>query len=187
MPARPIQSTSPPCSIRWNNYTATRCNFCSAAATAKPTGCPMKRGVFSGQHLSDGAASRRSAILLTRTSHLATNIPAPLEQPARHTRHQRASAETSPTWPITFCRCLNIPARYCTGYVTDIGLPPPCAPMDFAAWMEVYLGGRWRTFDPRNNAPRIGRILIAYGRDAADVPLTHIFGPGKLSVKGLDG
>src|SRR5690606_16196562 len=54
------------------------------------------------------------------------------------------------------------------------------SPMDFAAWMEVYLGGRWHTFDPRNNAPRIGRILIAYGRDAADVPLTHIFGPGEL-------
>lgn len=82
---------------------------------------------------------------------------------------------------IAFCRCLNIPARYCTGYITDIGLPPPYAPMDFAAWMEVYLGGRWHAFDPRNNAPRIGRVLIAYGRDAADVPLTHMFGPGTLS------
>ena len=82
---------------------------------------------------------------------------------------------------MTFCRCLNIPARYCTGYITDIGLPPPYATMDFAAWMEVYLGGRWHTFDPRNNAPRIGRILIAHGRDAADVPLTHIFGPGTLA------
>ena len=81
---------------------------------------------------------------------------------------------------VTFCRCLNIPARYCTGYITDIGTPPPYGPMDFAAWMEVYLGGRWHTFDPRNNAPRIGRILIAHGRDAADVPLTHIFGPGTL-------
>ena len=81
---------------------------------------------------------------------------------------------------MTFCRCLNIPARYCTGYITDIGLPPPYATMDFAAWMEVYLGGRWHTFDPRNNAPRIGRILIAHGRDAADVPLTHVFGPGTL-------
>jgi transglutaminase-like putative cysteine protease len=82
---------------------------------------------------------------------------------------------------VTFCRCLNIPTRYCTGYITDIGVPPPYAPMDFAAWIEVYLGGRWHTFDPRNNAPRIGRILIARGRDAADVPLTHIFGPGTLS------
>jgi transglutaminase-like putative cysteine protease len=82
---------------------------------------------------------------------------------------------------IAFCRCLNIPARYCTGYITDIGLPPPYAPMDFSAWIEVYMGGRWHGFDPRNNAPRIGRILIAHGRDAADVPLTHIFGPGTLS------
>jgi transglutaminase-like putative cysteine protease len=82
---------------------------------------------------------------------------------------------------ITFCRCLNIPARYCTGYVSDIGLPPPYDPMDFAAWMEVYLGGEWHTFDPRNNTPRTGRVLIAYGRDAADVPLTHIFGPNVLS------
>jgi transglutaminase-like putative cysteine protease len=81
----------------------------------------------------------------------------------------------------TFCRCLNIPTRYCTGYVSDIGLPPPYAPMDFAAWIEVWLGGRWHAFDPRNNAPRIGRVLIAQGRDAADVPLTHIFGPGELS------
>jgi transglutaminase-like putative cysteine protease len=82
---------------------------------------------------------------------------------------------------IAFCRCLNIPARYCTGYISDIGLPPPYAPMDFAAWMEVYLGGRWHVFDPRNNAPRWGRILIARGRDAADVPLTHTFGPGTLA------
>jgi transglutaminase-like putative cysteine protease len=82
---------------------------------------------------------------------------------------------------VAFCRCLNIPARYCTGYISDIGLPPPYDTMDFAAWMEVYLGGRWHTFDPRNNTPRMGRILIAYGRDAADVPLTHMFGPNILS------
>lgn len=82
---------------------------------------------------------------------------------------------------VAFCRALNIPTRYCTGYISDIGLPKPWAPMDFAAWMECYLGGRWHAFDPRNNAPRIGRILIAYGRDAADVPLTHIFGPSILS------
>jgi len=81
---------------------------------------------------------------------------------------------------ITLCRCLNIPARYCTGYLGDIGLPPPYAPMDFAAWMEVWLGDGWYTFDPRNNAPRIGRILIAKGRDAADVALTTSFGPTTL-------
>lgn len=82
---------------------------------------------------------------------------------------------------IAFCRCMNIPARYCTGYVSDIGQPPPYATMDFAAWMEVYLGGRWWVFDPRNNQPRIGRILIAQGRDAADVPLTHTFGQNTLT------
>jgi transglutaminase-like putative cysteine protease len=81
---------------------------------------------------------------------------------------------------LTFCRCLNIPAQYCTGYISDIGLSPPHAPQDFAAWIEVFLGGRWHTFDPRNNGPRIGRILIARGRDAADVPLTLTFGPGTL-------
>lgn len=81
---------------------------------------------------------------------------------------------------ITLLRCLNIPARYCTGYVSDIGLPPPYAPQDFAAWLEVYLGGRWHMFDPRNNDPRIGRILVARGRDAEDVPLTLTFGPNTL-------
>lgn len=81
---------------------------------------------------------------------------------------------------VTFCRCMNIPARYCTGYVSDIGQPPPYAPMDFAAWMEVYLGDRWWVFDPRNNTPRVGRILIGRGRDAADVPLTHTFGVNTL-------
>lgn len=82
---------------------------------------------------------------------------------------------------IALCRCLNIPARYCTGYVSDIGQPPPYATMDFAAWMEVYLGGQWWVFDPRNNDTRFGRVLIARGRDAADVPLTHSFGQHELT------
>jgi transglutaminase-like putative cysteine protease len=81
---------------------------------------------------------------------------------------------------ITLCRCLNIPARYCTGYISDIGLPPPDEPQDFAAWFEAYIGGVWCTFDARNNAPRIGRVLIARGRDAADVALSMTFGPNVL-------
>jgi transglutaminase-like putative cysteine protease len=81
---------------------------------------------------------------------------------------------------ITFCRCMNIPARYCTGYLADIGIPPPYGVMDFAAWMEVYINGRWHTFDPRNNVPRIGRVLIARGRDAADVAIATTFGPNML-------
>jgi transglutaminase-like putative cysteine protease len=81
---------------------------------------------------------------------------------------------------VTLCRCLNIPARYCTGYLTDIGVPPPHAPMDFAGWFEAYLDGKWHIFDPRNNTPRIGRILIARGRDASDVALNTTFGPNTL-------
>ncbi len=81
---------------------------------------------------------------------------------------------------LAFCRCLNIPARYCTGYISDIGLPPPYAPMDFAAWIEVYLGGAWHTFDARNNVPRIGRVLLARGRDASDVAIATTFGPNTL-------
>ena len=83
---------------------------------------------------------------------------------------------------VAFCRCMNIPARYCTGYLSDIGAPPPYGPMDFAAWMEVYVGGRWCTFDPRNNTPRIGRVLMARGRDAADVAISNTFGPNVLST-----
>ena len=82
---------------------------------------------------------------------------------------------------VTLCRCLNIPARYCNGYLGDIGVPSDPAPMDFNAWMEVYVGGRWYTFDPRHNARRIGRILIARGRDAADIPMITSFGPHKLT------
>jgi transglutaminase-like putative cysteine protease len=81
---------------------------------------------------------------------------------------------------ITFCRCLNIPARYCTGYLGDIGVPPAASPMDFSAWFEVYLGGAWYAFDARNNIPRIGRVLMARGRDAADVALTTTFGTNQL-------
>lgn len=81
---------------------------------------------------------------------------------------------------IAFCRALNIPARYCTSYLGDIGVPPVNAPMDFSASFEAYLGGRWHSFDPRNNTRRVGRILIAYGRDAADVAISTAFGPNVL-------
>jgi transglutaminase-like putative cysteine protease len=82
---------------------------------------------------------------------------------------------------ITLCRCMNIPARYCTGYLGDIGVPPDPAPMDFSAWFEAYLGDRWYTFDARHNAPRIGRILMARGRDATDVAISTSFGPCTLT------
>jgi len=81
---------------------------------------------------------------------------------------------------VAFCRCMNIPARYCAGYLGDMGTAPPYGVMDFAAWFEVYLGGAWHTFDARNNVPRIGRVLMARGRDAADVAIATTFGPNTL-------
>ncbi len=81
---------------------------------------------------------------------------------------------------VALCRCLNIPARYCTGYLGDIGVPPVPCPMDFSAWFEVWLGGRWYTFDARHNTPRIGRILMAAGRDATDVALSTSYGRARL-------
>ena len=108
-----------------------------------------------------------------------------------HSRPTRTAAETLSEGvgvcrdfthlAVALLRALNVPTRYCTGYVSDIGQPPPYAAMDFAAWLEVYLGGRWWVFDPRNNDTRFGRVLIAHGRDAADVPLTHTFGRHTLS------
>jgi transglutaminase-like putative cysteine protease len=82
---------------------------------------------------------------------------------------------------ITLCRCMNIPARYCTGYLGDIGIPPVDYPMDFSAWFQAYLAGRWFTFDARHNTPRIGRILMATGRDATDVALSTSFGRSRLT------
>ena len=81
---------------------------------------------------------------------------------------------------ITLCRCMNIPARYTTGYLGDIAIPPVPGPMDFSAWFEVFLGDRWYTFDARHNRRRVGRIVMARGRDAGDVPLTMCFGPSTL-------
>jgi transglutaminase-like putative cysteine protease len=81
---------------------------------------------------------------------------------------------------VTFCRALNIPARYAFGYLPDIDVPPPNAPMDFCAWMEVFLDDRWWTFDPRNNQRRIGRVLIGRGRDALDVAMVTSYGGPEL-------
>lgn len=81
---------------------------------------------------------------------------------------------------LTLCRCVNIPARYCTGYLGDIGVPVNPAPMDFSGWFEVYLGTKWYAFDARHNEPRIGRIQMAHGRDAADVAISTAFGPNIL-------
>ena len=81
---------------------------------------------------------------------------------------------------IGLCRAFNVPARYVFGYLPDIDVPDLGAPMDFCAWMEVFLGGRWFTFDPRNNERRIGRVVVGRGRDAADVAMVTSFGPIEL-------
>ena len=81
---------------------------------------------------------------------------------------------------VALCRCMNIPARYCTGYLGDIGVPYSDAPMDFSAWFEAYLDGRWYTFDARHNTPRIGRVLVARGRDASDAAISNTFGVNTL-------
>ena len=83
---------------------------------------------------------------------------------------------------IALCRCVNIPARYVNGYLGDIGVPADPAPMDFSAWFEAFIDGKWFTFDARHNIPRTGRIVIARGRDATDVPLLHSFGPHALKL-----
>lgn len=83
---------------------------------------------------------------------------------------------------ITLCRCVNIPARYVNGYLGDINVPADPAPMDFSAWFEAFLDGKWYAFDARHNIPRTGRIVIARGRDATDVPLLHSFGPHQLTL-----
>jgi transglutaminase-like putative cysteine protease len=81
---------------------------------------------------------------------------------------------------VALCRAMNVPARYCTGYLGDIGVPPDPAPMDFSAWFEVFLNGKWYSFDARHNMPRIGRVVMARGRDAADVALSTAFGDAPL-------
>jgi transglutaminase-like putative cysteine protease len=96
-------------------------------------------------------------------------------------REQRGVCRDFAHLAITLCRCMNIPARYCTGYLGDIGVPIAPEPMDFSAWFEVYLGGRWYTFDARRNHPRIGRTLMARGRDATDVALSTSFGQTRLA------
>jgi transglutaminase-like putative cysteine protease len=83
---------------------------------------------------------------------------------------------------VAFCRCMNIPARYANGFLGDIGVPPDPAPMDYNAWFEVFLDGRWFTFDARHNMPRIGRITVSRGRDATDIPLATSFGPHTLKT-----
>ena len=126
-----------------------------------------------------GGACRRYAISSISTSSSTISRRARREPRSTPSRSGSASAAISRISPLRFCRCLNIPARYVNGHLGDIGVPV-VDPMDFSAWIEVFLEGSWWTFDPRNNMPRIGRIVVARGRDAADIPLINSFGPHAL-------
>ncbi len=97
-------------------------------------------------------------------------------------RNALGFAATSPILRSRFAGVSNIPARYVNGYLGDIGVPADPAPMDFSAWFEAFLDGKWHAFDARHNIPRIGRVVIARGRDATDVPLLHTFGPHRLNL-----
>ncbi len=132
-------------------------------------------------HLPLGRA-RVQAICDYAHGHLKFDYKKALPTRTAHSAHQDAIGvcRDYAHLAITLCRALNIPARYCTGYISDVNLPPPYAAQDFCAWFEAYLGGCWQTFDPRNNAPRTGRVLIARGRDATDVPISMTFGLAAL-------
>lgn len=133
--------------------------ICWAADTAIRRSCRTRHGQCSARSPAAGSGFRRSAT----TFIIASNC--------------RDFAHLA----VTLCRCMNIPARYCTGYLGDFGVPRDPAPMDFSAWFEVFLDGHWYTFDARHNHPRIGRIVIARGRDAADVAISTTFGSATLA------
>ena len=149
---------------------------CSQAATAKSISSRASPGSFSETRRRDGLACRRSSIgcipQVTFGYHFARSTKTALDVSVE----KQGVCRDFQHLAITLCRAMHIPARYATGYLGDIRIPPVPCPMDFSAWFEVYLGGRWWTCDARHNTPRIGRVLMATGRDAADVAITTTFG-----------
>ena len=139
-----------------------------------------KRGACSAIRRPAGRGWMRFAPSSIGTSSLDTSLRGARSRHRRPIAKGPVCAAITLTLRVTFCRCMNIPARYCTGYLPDIGVPAVPEPMDFAGWFEAFLGGRWYTFDPRNFVPRIGRVLIARGRDASDVAIATTFGPNVL-------
>jgi transglutaminase superfamily protein len=155
----------------------------SAVGGAGAGGCPTKILTFSGVGASGKYGAVQSATSFTIALRSVTSMPARPKQRLMFDAYteRRGVCRDFAHLAITFYRCMNVPARYCTGYLGDIGVPPDPAPMDFSAWFEAYLGGRWYTFDARHNKPRIGRILMAKSRDATDVAIVTSFGPCQLS------
>ncbi len=157
-----------------------RWSICWAAATAKRSFFTTSRGGISAAARRGGRGSRRSATSSIGTSSSAIPHARSTRTAWEAYKEGRGVCRDYAHLAVAFCRCMNIPARYCTGYLGDMGTEPPYGTMDFAGWFEAYLGDRWYTFDARNNTPRIGRVLIARGRDACDVALSSTFGPNTL-------
>ena len=172
IPSRPTQS-----STRSKNCPRKRSCICFKAATAIPTTCTISPGSSSATRPSVGP--RVQAICDYVHERITFGYRHACATATARDAHvdQKGVCRDFAHLAITFCRCMNIPARYCTGYLGDIGVPAVPDPMDFSAWFEAYLGGRWYTFDARHNKPRIGRILMARGRDATDVAISTSFGP----------
>ena len=158
-----------------------RCHSFGRADTARPSFCPISPGRISAPII--GGWARVQAIC--DFVHQRLRFSYPEARPTRTASDALAEGvgvcRDFTHLAVALCRCLNIPARYCNGYLGDIGVPPDPAPMDFNAWFEAFLGDRWFTFDARHNQPRIGRILIARGRDAADIPMITTFGSHALT------
>ena len=155
---------------------------CSAAATAKRTGSgQVAWDLFGGVK---PGWTRVQAVCDFVHNHLTFGYPhaRPTRTALEAYEEKKGVCRDFAHLMIALCRCLNIPARYVNGYLGDIGVPKDPAPMDFSAWVEVYLENRWYTFDARHNKRRIGRIVVARGRDATDVPLINTFGPHVLTT-----
>ena len=173
----PDEVAPEPRSARLKRCQSRRWSIFSAAATAKPTACRISPGRPSGRFRKAGRWCRPSSTSCIITSRFGYPHANSTRTAFDTFTEGRGVCRDFAHLAVTLCRCMNIPARYCTGYLGDIGVPPDPAPMDFSAWFEAYLGDRWYTFDARHNKPRIGRILIARGRDATDVAITTSYGP----------
>jgi transglutaminase-like putative cysteine protease len=156
------------------------CAISTTAGTARSTASPSLLWNFLAQSLRDGRACRPFAIGSTAGSASATNTLGPTKTALDVYTERFGVCRDFHHLAVTMCRALNIPARYVTGYLGDIGIPVTGI-MDFSAWFEVYLENRWWALDARNNIPRIGRVLIAAGRDASDVAITTSLGMTTLT------
>ena len=162
-------------------FPTTCCCSWSRAGIATATSSPISPGRSSESCPAGPAVYRRSAILFTRRSGLVIPTRAQPAAPAKSMHEGVGVCRDFAHLAIALCRCMNIPARYCTGYLGDIGVPIDINPMDFSAWFEVFLDGRWYTKDARHNHPRIDRIVMGRGRDAADVAMSTAFGVANLA------